>query len=803
MAHDEKRLGSGLARSLAACVLGGMVLVLGGSVFHVRAVIAMHDGLQGMSPVTAVTLLLLASSICLKDNASKTDLLAGLAIALGGLVLSSYALTGSDAVSSFLSLRVFGFDLQRSGLTSPATALGMTAVGVSVITRDRPRINDLSGAIALVLAGFALLGYGYGVRDLYDVLLLRTMAIHTALAIFALGVAALAMNPTVGWAAVITARSDSGVATRRLLAFTLLIPVAGWVLLQATDVHRLGSAAAMAFLVVFTVVPLCILIVKNGNAAAAIARERRAKVDALRAGDLELRRIADALPVLIAFVDRDYIYRFANKTYQDWFDRPAEYVIGRKISELLDARNFENRRPHLESALAGREARFELSWPHSDGREREAEIRYIPRRQLDGEVDGFHIFVTEITDRKRLERELLNRATLLKEEVEQRTKDLRISQAKASLYFRSSVEYLYLISVDAAGQVVFADVNPATERVFKRSAAEIIGHSVREFMPAAAVRDIEFYALRCCETGQSQTYQARRQYADREVVIDALVSLLEAFNGGGGLVLFSGRDVTEQLAVQEQLRQAQKMEAVGQLTGGLAHDFNNLLAGISGSLELMQVRLQQGRFNDVDRYMAAAQGASKRAAALTHRLLAFSRRQTLDPKPTNVNRLVSGMQEMIQRTVGPGIPIEVVGATGLWPALVDGSQLENALLNLCINARDAMPNGGRITIETANKWLDDRAARQHDVPEGQYLALCVTDTGTGMPPEVIARVFEPFFTTKPIGEGTGLGLSMIYGFTQQSGGQVRIYSELGKGTTVCLYLPRHLWRDWRVTTNSK
>nr|WP_276082131.1 ATP-binding protein [Methylobacterium sp. GC_Met_2] len=250
-------------------------------------------------------------------------------------------------------------------------------------------------------------------------------------------------------------------------------------------------------------------------------------------------------------------------------------------------------------------------------------------------------------------------------------------------------------------------------------------------------------------------------------------------------------EAAERERMGEALRQSQKMEAVGQLTGGLAHDFNNLLAGISGSLELMQTRMQQGRLTDVDRYMTAAQGATRRAAALTHRLLAFSRRQTLDPKPTDVNRLTVGMQELIQRTVGPTIPIEVVGASGIWPALVDPSQLENALLNLCINARDAMPDGGRITIETANRWLDEWAAKKHDIPEGQYLSLCVTDTGTGMPPEVVARVFEPFFTTKPIGEGTGLGLSMIYGFAQQSGGQVRIYSEVGQGTTVCIYLPRH------------
>ena len=244
------------------------------------------------------------------------------------------------------------------------------------------------------------------------------------------------------------------------------------------------------------------------------------------------------------------------------------------------------------------------------------------------------------------------------------------------------------------------------------------------------------------------------------------------------------------LVAEDYLRQAQKMEAVGQLTGGLAHDFNNLLTGISGALEMIQVRVAQGRFSELDRYASAAQGAAKRAAALTHRLLAFSRRQTLDPKPTDVNRLVHGLQELIQRTVGPGTSIEVVGAAGLWAAMVDPNQLENALLNLCINARDAMPDGGRITIETANKWLDERAGRERDLPPGQYLSLCVTDTGTGMPPEVQARAFDPFYTTKPMGEGTGLGLSMIYGFARQSGGQVRIYSEVGEGTTMCIYLPR-------------
>jgi len=245
-------------------------------------------------------------------------------------------------------------------------------------------------------------------------------------------------------------------------------------------------------------------------------------------------------------------------------------------------------------------------------------------------------------------------------------------------------------------------------------------------------------------------------------------------------------------AAQQQLRQSQKMEAVGQLTGGLAHDFNNLLTGITGSLEMIAIRIGQGRMGDVEKYNAAAQAAAKRAAALTHRLLAFSRRQTLDPKPTQPNRLIEGMLDMVQRTVGPAVETQFVPGDELWTTLVDPNQLENALLNLCINARDAMPDGGRLTIATSNRMLDDRTASLHELEPGRYVALCVSDNGTGMAPEVIAKAFDPFFTTKPLGVGTGLGLSMIYGFGRQSNGNVRIHSAVGDGTSVCLLLPRHV-----------
>jgi signal transduction histidine kinase len=248
----------------------------------------------------------------------------------------------------------------------------------------------------------------------------------------------------------------------------------------------------------------------------------------------------------------------------------------------------------------------------------------------------------------------------------------------------------------------------------------------------------------------------------------------------------------ERGSIEAVLRQAQKMEAVGQLSGGLAHDFNNLLSGINGSRESMQTRIARGDFNSIDRDVSRAQQASKRAAALTHRLLAFSRQQTLDPKRTDIGRLVAGMEDLMRRTVGPSVRIEVVEADALWTALIDPNQLENAVLNLCINARDATPAGGLIKLEIFNQCLDSQAAAEIELAAGEYLAFCVSDTGRGMTAEVAARAFDPFFTTKPMGEGAGLGLSMVYGFVRQSGGQIRIFSEINQGTRISFYLPRHL-----------
>ena len=254
-------------------------------------------------------------------------------------------------------------------------------------------------------------------------------------------------------------------------------------------------------------------------------------------------------------------------------------------------------------------------------------------------------------------------------------------------------------------------------------------------------------------------------------------------------------EVARRAEAEEALRQAQKMEAVGQLTGGIAHDFNNLLTVVTGNIGRAQRALQAADFTDArtERSLLNALKGAERAAALTQRLLAFSRRQPLAPKPIDVDKLVTGMSELLQRALGETIQLEIVTSPGLWRVEADPNQLESAILNLAVNARDAMPSGGELTIETANAQLDPSyAAREAEVPPGQYAMIAVTDTGTGMPKEVLERAFEPFFTTKDVGKGTGLGLSMIYGFVKQSGGHVKIYSEEGQGTTIKIYLPRLL-----------
>ncbi|MGN6667721.1 MAG: PAS domain S-box protein [Trinickia sp.] len=371
---------------------------------------------------------------------------------------------------------------------------------------------------------------------------------------------------------------------------------------------------------------------------------------------------------------------------------------------------------------------------------------------------------------------------------------LEESEQRFRLLVDSVVDYA-IFMLDADGYVT--SWNAGAQRIKGYRADEIIGRHFSRFYTEEDRRNgmPQFVLSSAARTGkfEGEGWRVRKDGSRfwANVLIDAIVG------PNGEVIGFAKvtRDLTEKRNVEEQLRQSQKMEAIGQLTGGIAHDFNNLLQVVIGSLEGLQRRV--GRFEhlpqgtDMQRFVDHALRGAERATNLTKRLLAFSRRQALDAKPTDIGKLVGGMSDLLRRTLGEAISIEAVNAADLWRVAIDANQLESALLNLAVNARDAMPQGGKLTIETANCILDEMyVSRFEGLEPGPYVMIAVSDTGGGMSKDVLERALEPFFTTKEVGHGTGLGLSQVYGFVKQSGGHVRIYSELDEGTTVKLYLPR-------------
>lgn len=462
----------------------------------------------------------------------------------------------------------------------------------------------------------------------------------------------------------------------------------------------------------------------------------------------------------LTFLYNDAYVPILGRKHPDALGQPFQDVWSEIWSDLS---------PLIERALAG-EATWSENLPLTMERNGFPEatwytFSYSPLRDDDGRIAGMFCSCIETT-----------------------------AQVLAGQQSKAERDRLFEMTRDLFGVAGFdgylKSINPAWSRILERSEEELLANPFSDIIHPEDLGATAQVLAALSSGDPVHHFQVRLLKCSGEPVSFAW-SAVPGGEEASNIFYTVGRDITDELRREEMLRQSQKMEAVGQLTGGLAHDFNNLLAGISGSLELIGMRLAQGRTAEVDKYVIAARGATDRAAALTHRLLAFSRRQTLAPKSTDIKHLLSGMEDLIGRTIGPEIKLETVNAAGLWPSLIDASQLESAVLNLCINARDAMPDGGKITIETANRWFDQRTAKERGVEPGQYISLCVSDTGTGMTPDVRAKAFDPFFTTKPLGAGTGLGLSMIYGFARQSGGAVSIYSEVGEGSMVCIYLPRH------------
>jgi PAS domain S-box-containing protein len=427
-------------------------------------------------------------------------------------------------------------------------------------------------------------------------------------------------------------------------------------------------------------------------------------------------------------------------------------------------------------------------------------VRAIPIFGVDGELRQWVGVHTDITEQRDAESALRDLNATLEQRIDERTSEIsaafdRLEESEQR--FRSLVngvtDYaIYMLDRDG----VISNWNAGAERIKGYSADEIIGQHLSLFyteQDRAAGAPARTLA-QAAEAGrfEAEGWRVRKDGSEfwASVVVDAI------YGDDGDLIGFAKvtRDLTEKREVEEQLRQSQKMEAVGQLTGGIAHDFNNLLTIITGNID-MAARALDG--NEVSaraqRAIASATRGAERAAALTQRLLAFSRRQPLSPKPLDLDKVVLGLSDLLKRSLGEIIRLEIVTSPGLWRVEADPNQIENALLNLAVNARDAMPAGGSLTIETANAYLDAGYAATHsEVPPGNYVVIAVSDTGHGMSKDVLGRVFEPFFTTKEIGRGTGLGLSQVYGFVKQSGGHVNVYSEEDRGTTVKLYLPRFI-----------
>jgi PAS domain S-box-containing protein len=403
---------------------------------------------------------------------------------------------------------------------------------------------------------------------------------------------------------------------------------------------------------------------------------------------------------------------------------------------------------------------------------------------------------------------------ILRDVTERRTAEDALRQLNQTLEQRvaertAERDRMWLLSTDimlvAGLDGIIVSANPAWRSELGWDESALIGAPLVDFVVPEDRPKLRSTLAEMAETRTARLFEVRlgdREGGSRQIAWNAVVA--------GDAVQAVGRDVTAERQAQsalaraeEALRQSQKMEALGQLTGGIAHDFNNLLTGIIGAMDIIKRRLEANRLTDVEKFMDAASASAHRAAALTHRLLAFARRQPLDPGPVDVNALVLGMEDLLRRSIGEQITLELDLAEGLWPAVTDANQLENALLNLVINARDAMPEGGRLRLATASATLGpNEEPATNEAEPGEYAVIRVTDTGIGMNADDLAKAFDPFFTTKPIGQGTGLGLSMVYGFARQSHGHVQIDSEVGAGTTVRVYLPRHHRAEVKTATSA-
>ncbi|MEO8523471.1 MAG: PAS domain S-box protein [Caldimonas sp.] len=511
--------------------------------------------------------------------------------------------------------------------------------------------------------------------------------------------------------------------------------------------------------------------------------ERKEADEHLRASEMQFRTLAQAMPNHVWTAPADGLLDWFNDRVYDYSGAAPGSLDGQGWAGLVHPEDLPAAAPRWAAALAsgeGYETEFRLR--RADGVYRWHIARAVPIRDHGGRLARWVGTNTDIEDQKTTAAALAHLNEYLEREIAERTAD-------RNRLWRLSSDIMLVARFDGT----ITAVNPAGSAILGWAENEMVGRGLLDLVHDDDLEASAAALARLAQHDSAIRFENRYRHKDGSVRWISWTAV-----PGDGLVNAVGRDLTADRAhaetlrqTEEQLRQAQKMDAIGQLTGGVAHDFNNILQVISNNLQLL-ARFTAGN-EKVEQRLAKADAAVKRGAQLASQLLAFGRRQALQPKVVNIGRFVVAMEDMLRRALGEAIEIETVVSGGLWNTSVDPNQIENALLNLAINARDAMDGAGQLTIELGNALLDDSYARQHaDVLAGQYVMLAVSDTGSGMTPEVVARAFDPFFSTKPEGMGTGLGLSMVYGFVKQSGGHAKIYSEPGHGTAVKIYLPRSL-----------
>jgi PAS domain S-box-containing protein len=514
--------------------------------------------------------------------------------------------------------------------------------------------------------------------------------------------------------------------------------------------------------------------------------ERRRVEEALRASEAQLLGLAQALPNQVWTAQADGRLDWLNDSVMAYSGLPDEVLKGDGWTTIVHPDDLAQAATAWASALAsGQHYQTEFRLRRADGVYRWHLARAVPSRNAAAVIDRWIGTSTDIDDQKAL-------AERLAREVEDRTQALQDSEDFARLAL-SAVGGIGVWTYDVATNRFVCDAS-ISQIYGLDPEAGASGLSPADFLANVHPDDRAALSKTLAE-GLRRPGDLELEYRIRhpDGAVNWVMSRGHTYFENGEAVRRTGVgiDTTRTRQLEEQLRQSQKMEAVGQLTGGIAHDFNNMLTGISGSLDLIRLRMAAGRSDGIERFMDAAMSSTQRAAALTHRLLAFARRQSLDTRSQDLARLIAGMDDLLRRTLGERVRMDTRVEGGLWLAMTDANQFESALLNLAINARDAMPDGGDLTVSASNLHLDAVAAKaKGDVAPGDYVVVSVADTGSGMPADVLAQVFDPFFTTKPLGQGTGLGLSMIYGFARQSGGHIHIDSAPGRGTSVELYLRR-------------